>query len=125
MPLDASTPAASIAPLPAARTLADQLAARVALRIEQHALKPGTRLPSIRAFAGAEAVSRSTVVEAYDRLIAAGHIESRRGSGFYVCAERIARPPNAPAPQTFSGGTLDVVWLLRSMLRQAPATDHR
>jgi len=121
MPLDAST---TIAPLPAARTLAGQLAARVALRIEQHALKPGTRLPSIRTFAIAEAVSRSTVVDAYDRLIAAGQIESRRGSGFYVCAERVAKAPSAPAQPALAGGTLDVVWLLRSMLRQAPATDH-
>lgn len=121
MPLDAPTP---LAPLPTARTLADQLATRVALRIEQHALKPGTRLPSIRAFASSESVSRSTVVEAYDRLIAAGHIESRRGSGFYVCAERTPQLKHAPAQPAIAGGTLDVVWLLRSMLRQAPATDH-
>jgi DNA-binding transcriptional MocR family regulator len=121
MPLDVST---SLAPLPAARTLADQLAARVALRIEQHALKPGTRLPSIRTFASAEGVSRSTVVEAYDRLIAAGQIESRRGSGFYVCAERTPKPASAPAQPALASGSLDVVWLLRSMLRQAPATDH-
>jgi DNA-binding transcriptional MocR family regulator len=96
----------------------------MALRIEQHALKPGTRLPSIRTLAVSEAVSRSTVVDAYDRLIAAGSIESRRGSGFYVRAERVTHTRKAPAPATFPGGTLDVVWLLRSMLRQAPATDH-
>lgn len=122
MPLDAS---AAIASPPATRTLADQLAARVVQRIEQHALRPGTRLPSIRAFAAAEGVSRSTVVEAYDRLIAAGRVESRRGSGFYVCAERAAQVLKTPAqPATLAGGTLDVVWLMRSMLRQAPATDH-
>jgi DNA-binding transcriptional MocR family regulator len=39
---------------------------------------------SIRNCAAESRVSRSTVVEAYDRLIAAGLIESRRGSGFYV-----------------------------------------
>ncbi len=122
MPLDVAPPIASST---AGTTLADQLAARVALRIEQHALKPGTRLPSIRALATSESVSRSTVVEAYDRLIAAGHIESRRGSGFYVCAERvITRARKAPAQPALASGTLDVVWLLRSMLRQAPASDH-
>ena len=61
-----------------------QLAARLAQRIENHALRPGTRLPSIRNCAEESRVSRSTVVEAYDQLIAAGLIESRRGSGFYV-----------------------------------------
>src|SRR5512134_4016374 len=61
-----------------------QLAARLAQRIETHALRPGTRLPSIRKSAVESRVSRSTVVEAYERLIAQGLVESRRGSGFYV-----------------------------------------
>ncbi len=109
---------------PSTRTLSDQIAARVALRVEQHALKPGTRLPSIRAFALAERVSRSTVVEAYDRLIATGLIESRRGSGFYVSARRHAGARAAHPPPTTKENAIDVAWLLRSMLRQAPATDH-
>ena len=49
-----------------------QLAARLAQRIETHALRPGTRLPSIRNCAVESRVSRSTVVEAYDQLIAQG-----------------------------------------------------
>src|SRR5512147_674254 len=69
-------------------TLAAQLAALVALRIDEHALHPGTRLPSIRRFADEKQVSRSTVVEAYDRLVAAGYVESRRGAGFFVRARR-------------------------------------
>ena len=122
-------PGAMIGALPQAlagaeRTLAEQLAAWLALRIDEHALKPGTRLPSIRRFADERRVSRSTVVEAYDRLIAAGYAESRRGSGFYV---RARRPPTqgtrAPATARGSGreppATLDVLWLLRAMLRQA------
>jgi hypothetical protein len=110
----------------AERTLAEQLAAWLRLRIDEHALKPGTRLPSIRRFAEQKGVSRSTVVEAYDRLIAAGHVESRRGSGFYVragraagAAARTARSAPAQLQQP-----IDVVWLLRSMLRQSPASDH-
>ena len=77
----------------AERTLAEQLAAWLRQRIDEHALKPGTRLPSIRRFASERGVSRSTVVEAYDRLIAAGGVESRRGSGFYVRAQRTGHPP--------------------------------
>lgn len=110
----------------AERPLADQLAGWLRLRIDEHALKPGTRLPSIRRFAQEKGVSRSTVVEAYDRLIADGSVESRRGSGFYVRARRrppadkAARPLRPAAPQQ----PIDVVWLLRSMLRQSPASDH-
>ncbi|WP_164107677.1 GntR family transcriptional regulator, partial [Serratia marcescens] len=47
-------------------------------------LGPGARLPSIRSFAATMQVSKSTIVEAYDRLAAEGTIQSRRGSGFYV-----------------------------------------
>ena len=45
---------------------------------------PGTRVPSIREFARSYGVSRFTVVEAYDRLVAMGYLEARRGSGFYT-----------------------------------------
>ena len=36
-------------------------------------------------------VSKSTIVEAYDRLVAEGIIQSRRGAGFYV-SERARQP---------------------------------
>jgi DNA-binding transcriptional MocR family regulator len=101
-----------------------QLAARLAQRIETHALRPGTRLPSIRTCAVESRVSRSTVVEAYDQLIAAGLIESRRGSGFYV---RL-RPNHAVrrrAPvQALPGTVLDVSWLLRAQRRQSPGSEQ-
>ena len=111
----------------AERTLADQLAAWLRVRIDEHALKPGTRLPSIRRFAAEKGVSRSTVVDAYDRLMAAGYVDSRRGAGFFVRARRAApSPPKARAPQRLAADAhaIDVVWLLRSMLRQSPASDQ-
>ncbi|HTU66538.1 MAG TPA: PLP-dependent aminotransferase family protein [Steroidobacteraceae bacterium] len=102
-----------------------QLAARLAQRIETHALRPGTRLPSIRTCATESRVSRSTVVEAYERLIAQGLIESRRGSGFYVRlrqtnkhARRLAAAHPVPA------SVLDVSWLLRAQRRQSPGSEQ-
>jgi len=53
-------------------------------RIASRAWPPGTRLPSIRLAAESARVSKSTVVEAYDRLASEGVIVSRRGSGFFV-----------------------------------------
>ncbi|MDH4451099.1 MAG: winged helix-turn-helix domain-containing protein, partial [Rhodoferax sp.] len=47
-------------------------------------LKPGSKLPSIRAFAASHNVSVFTVVEAYDRLVAQGWLVSRAHSGFFV-----------------------------------------
>lgn len=52
--------------------------------IASHVLKPGSKLPSIRAFAAAHGVSVFTVVEAYDRLVAQGWLVSRANAGFFV-----------------------------------------
>ena len=104
-----------------------QLAARLAQRIETHALRPGTRLPSIRNCAVESRVSRSTVVEAYDQLIAQGLIESRRGSGFYVRlrqANHPARRRNGNAAHPVPGTVLDVSWLLRAQRRQSPGSEQ-
>ncbi|RBL83872.1 PLP-dependent aminotransferase family protein, partial [Streptomyces cavourensis] len=63
-------------------TLVAQLADGLARRIDEQGLRPGTRLPSIRKMAEQSGVSRFTVVEAYDRLVARGLVQSRRGAGF-------------------------------------------
>jgi GntR family transcriptional regulator/MocR family aminotransferase len=47
-------------------------------------LTPGTRLPSSRSLASDLAVSRNTVLSAYDQLIAEGYLTSRVGAGSYV-----------------------------------------
>jgi DNA-binding transcriptional MocR family regulator len=106
-----------------------QLAARLAQRIETHALRPGTRLPSIRTCAEESRVSRSTVVEAYDQLIAQGLIESRRGSGFYVRLRATNNPArrrglNGHAAHSLPGTVLDVSWLLRAQRRQSPGSEQ-
>ena len=63
-------------------------------------LKPGSKLPSIRAFAAAHGVSVFTVVEAYDRLVAQGWLVSRANAGFFVKRrgdEGVATGAGAPA----------------------------
>jgi DNA-binding transcriptional MocR family regulator len=68
-------------PGPLHRKLSDAL--RTAVR--QGFLPPGDRLPSERDLAVRLAVSRSTVVTAYDTLRSEGLLESRQGSGTRVC----------------------------------------
>jgi DNA-binding transcriptional MocR family regulator len=75
-------------------TLVGRVMASVRQRIAGRRLAPGARLPSIRAFAATMGVSKSTIVEAYDRLAAEGVIQARRGSGFYVAGHA---PPFALA----------------------------
>lgn len=100
-------------------TLVDQLVQWARRRIDERVFRPGMRMPSIRKLALDKSVSRFTVVEAYERLVAQGYLDSRRGSGFYV---RERAPGQQPVGA--SGGaraqpvhnTIDVVWLLRNML---------
>ena len=100
-------------------TLVAQLAEGLARRIDEQGLRPGTRLPSIRKMAEQSGVSRFTVVEAYDRLVARGLVQSRRGAGFRARPQRplaaVAPAPPIPRPRrpgwTWPG-------LLRSMFRE-------
>jgi DNA-binding GntR family transcriptional regulator len=64
--------------------LVDQIVAGIKRQIQDRHLRPGAKLPSIRNFAETYSVSRFTVVEAYDRLVAMGYLRSRRGAGFYT-----------------------------------------
>lgn len=98
-------------------TLVDQIVRMIENKIDERLLRTGARMPSIRSHADALEVSRFTVVEAYDRLVARGYLESRRGSGFFV---RERAPLTAIAQAPTNPQQLDVVWLVRNMFRQMP-----
>ena len=84
--------------------------------IEDGALRAGTKLPSIRQFAHAHAVSVFTVVEAYDRLVAHGWIVSRPHSGFFVRRRSgAASGALAPTATAASGAAFDAMWYLRKI----------
>ena len=105
-----------------ATSLVEQIVALVETRIDDKLLRNGARMPSIRQFADLHAVSRFTVVEAYDRLVARGFLESRRGAGFFVRERSPVIPAgrsSGPAADT-QPRQLDVVWLVRNMFRQLP-----
>ena len=99
-----------------ANPLTDQIVGGIQHLIEQRTLRAETRLPSIRQFAAVHKVSKFTVVQAYDRLVASGHIHSRQGSGFFV---------TGLAPSTDAGESAlrlekaaDVLWLMRQQARE-------
>jgi DNA-binding transcriptional MocR family regulator len=100
----------------AGATLAEQLASRWAERIAQRLLPPGARLPSVRESARRHGLSPSTVVAAYDRLLAQGLVEARRQRGFFV---REARAPQAaPAPAARLPRPVDATALIRGMFHR-------
>ncbi|OYU45048.1 MAG: GntR family transcriptional regulator [Burkholderiales bacterium PBB4] len=91
----------------ASHTLAEQLAARFAQRIRDRLLAPGARLPSVRLCAQQQEVSPSTVVAAYDQLLAQGLVEARKNRGFYVRELPAAAMDSAgAAPESIATGVV-------------------
>lgn len=97
-----------------ARPLVEQIVVGIRQQIDGRQLRPGDRVPSIRSFADRHRVSRCTVVEAYDRLVALGYLEARRGAGFYTMAPHCDRAQSGPSPEIRHNEEL--VWLIRRIL---------
>jgi DNA-binding transcriptional MocR family regulator len=99
-----STPSASDAAVApsltrsTAQTLTEQLAERFAARIRDRLLAPGARLPSVRQCAAQHGLNPSTVVAAYDLLLAQGLVEARRNRGFFVRERAPLRSDGPPSP---------------------------
>lgn len=94
--------------------LVEQIVEQITRNIDQKTWHAGMRLPSIRQLAQSLTVSKFTVVEAYDRLVARGYLDSRRGAGFFV-AHR-SKPVQQPETESPVERAVDTVWLMRQML---------
>ncbi len=86
-------------------------------RIAGRSLTPGAKLPSVRALSATLKVSTSTVVDAYDRLVAEGAIYSRPGSGFYVASQ--AEPFSLAEAAPRRDRAIDPFWVSRQALEDA------
>ena len=71
-------------------SLTTQIVDQIREAIRCARIGPGTRLPSSRRLSEQLAISRNTVVRAYDMLLMEGIVESRPASGIYV-AEQLPR----------------------------------
>lgn len=78
-------------------TLQEQLARRIKELIQSGVLSPGDALPSTRDVATGLNVSRNTAVNAYDRLLSEGYLESVARSGLFVSSS-IALSPHSTWP---------------------------
>lgn len=86
-PIDPDSPPHGVASEPAA-TRYEQLADELARTIHEGLLRPGDRLPSVRATRQRRGLSPSTIFQAYGLLELQGLIEARPRSGYYVRAPR-------------------------------------
>ena len=88
--------------------LAQQIQEQLRVAIREGRLLGGERLPSTRQLASSLGVSRGTVVEVYEQLVAEGYVDSAVGSGTRVARipavdrrDRTTVPPSAAAQPTF------------------------
>jgi DNA-binding transcriptional MocR family regulator len=122
----------------ASQSLTAQLSALFAERIRDRLLAPGARLPSVRQCAQQQGVSASTVVAAYDQLLAQGLLEARKNRGFFVREISVSNRPldqypraqaaidlvadGSPLDNAQAGhGTVNATALIRSMFHGVSA----
>lgn len=96
------------------RTRVAMVMATIRQRIAGRSLTVGAKLPSIRQLASTLTVSTSTVVDAYERLVAEGAIHSRAGSGFYVAGQTAPLSLSEIGPKL--DRAVDPFWISRQSL---------
>ncbi len=107
----------------ASQSLTEQLAGRFAERIRNRLLASGARLPSVRQCAQQQGVSASTVVAAYDQLVAQGLVQARKNRGFFVrdssqnVAAALVEKSNS-ATKAIANTPVDATALIRGMFHQ-------
>jgi DNA-binding transcriptional MocR family regulator len=97
-------------------TRGESVAGEIRSRIETRALGPGAKLPSIRRAAEQFGVSKNTIIDAYDRLVSAGLVVSRPGSGFTV-VERLPQRHGERAQHVAEA--VDIASLLSAQLEES------
>lgn len=96
-------------------TRVDAIVEAIVALIDKGLLKAGTRIASVRRAAVEHGVSKNTMAEAYDRLVALGYLRSRLGAGYFVA--RTTRLEGRASPSDVAEA-LDLVSLLREQFDQ-------
>lgn len=101
---------------PGRAALAQGIAAFLTAEIERCDMRHGDRLPSVRQLALICGCSHDTTARAFEELVSAGRLDSRRGAGYFIARRptpAAAAPvqPDGPVPTLRDGR-----WLLSSHL---------
>ena len=82
-----------------------QIEEAVRYLVASSALRPGDALPSVRDLAREQRINPNTVAKAYQRLVEAGIVETRRGEGTFVAEHPPAMPAGEKARLLREGAT--------------------
>jgi DNA-binding transcriptional MocR family regulator len=96
-------------------TLVEKLTAQLGEEILRGQIPAGSRLMSIRKAAGHYGVSKNTIIEVYDRLVASGYAAARPGSGFEV---RVPRDADRSMRPRHVVEAVDIASLLSAQLEE-------
>lgn len=109
-----------LVPVDASRktTLTDQIVGGIRELIDHRNLLPGARLPSIRRFAADHGISVFTVIQAYDRLAAAGYVDPRPGDGFFVNIRNAVETDRPDEPGVRPDDTAGNMWLVQHQYQE-------
>ncbi|MFL6634549.1 MAG: PLP-dependent aminotransferase family protein, partial [Massilia sp.] len=99
--------------------LVTQIVEGIKEQIADNRIRAGSKVPSIRQFAEAHGVSSSTVVEAYDRLVAEGFLVPRQSSGFFVRVG--SRSLYREERQSLRNIRFDPLWFVRRVWENSSA----
>ncbi|MEH6578281.1 MAG: PLP-dependent aminotransferase family protein [Amphritea sp.] len=105
--------------------LYEQLEQQLHQQIESGQLAHGSRLPSVRVLCAEHQLSKSTVLTAYARLEAAGLIEARPKSGYFVCRQSIPLKLPRESQPDMQPAFITVDRLLLDIMEQSAAFDIR
>jgi GntR family transcriptional regulator len=81
----------------------NQIEESVRYLVASGALRPGDVLPSVRDLAREQRINPNTVAKAYQRLVEARVVETRRGEGTFVAERPPAMPPAEKARVLWDG----------------------
>lgn len=105
--------------------LYEQLEQQLREQIESGQLAYGSRLPSVREVCAEQGLSKSTVLNAYARLEAAGLIRARAKSGYFVCQESHEPAVTRPSQPDMEPAYISADSLLLDIMQQSAAFDIR
>ena len=89
-----------------ARPLTTQITIAIRDTILEGGLRAGERLPATRTLASDLGVSRTTMVDVFERLVAEGLVESKTGAGTFVSGTLDANPLTLSRQKPAPGGAL-------------------
>lgn len=96
----------------------DQVAKDLRQQISDGVYGHGERLPSIRRLVAQYGYSKNSIIEAFERLIASGEVDARRGSGYFVNQNPVTS--QAEDEPSSVDRALDSVWMMREQVNNDP-----